>query len=136
MSPNGPPKGGPLGANRDEQTGVAARRSIGASEEPGTEAGRRSQLAGVELPELRTRQGQRGGLPVAGRKDRDRISGKEAGLAGDRQRAATAADRKSKQRESNTKENIAERGHFKRGKRGDISEELRHTFTLPLTGQS
>src|ERR1019366_4058233 len=43
--------------------------------------------------ELRSGKRQGGGLPVAGRKDPDRISWKKAALAGDRQRAATAAIR-------------------------------------------
>ena len=45
-----------------------------------------------QLREPRTGKGQGGGLPVAGRKDRDRLSGKNAGLAGDRRRAVTVAD--------------------------------------------
>ena len=34
------------------------------------------------------------------------------------------SDRDSKQEQSNTKGNITERGHFKRGKRGNIFKEL------------
>src|ERR1700747_2265307 len=45
-----PPKGGPIGANGDEQEGVGAGRGAGAREEWGVEAGRCGSADEVELP--------------------------------------------------------------------------------------